>query len=334
MSLPELIILDVGHGNCAILRDTKGTIIIDCASSETVADTLETLGISQIEAVILSHSDTDHIGGLIGLLVNPNISIKQIYLNADPRKETETWRQGLSSAIRISKNRNIELRVKVGLTAEDTNKINAGAINVEILWPTFDIAMAGVGGKTSNGKTISANAMSIVIRLVHQAKPIALLPGDMDNLALENLVKENANLEANVLIFPHHGGRPGSVEPIGFAKTLCEQVKPNLVIFSIGRGKHDTPRPEIVRGIRQADPDVHILCTQLSMHCSIAIPNTTFSHLGDYPAGGRIAGHCCGGTVVINIAGAETDYLSKDDHSSFVRNHITMLLCTRAIENL
>ena len=28
--LPELLILDVGHGNCAILRDTMAVTIIDC----------------------------------------------------------------------------------------------------------------------------------------------------------------------------------------------------------------------------------------------------------------------------------------------------------------
>lgn len=30
MEFPELIILDVGHGNCALLRDTEGTVLIDC----------------------------------------------------------------------------------------------------------------------------------------------------------------------------------------------------------------------------------------------------------------------------------------------------------------
>ena len=48
MDLPELIILDVGHGNCAILLDTKAVTVIDCPPAITLLDTLERLGIRTI----------------------------------------------------------------------------------------------------------------------------------------------------------------------------------------------------------------------------------------------------------------------------------------------
>jgi len=31
MDLSELIILDVGHGNCSVLLDPEGVVVIDCA---------------------------------------------------------------------------------------------------------------------------------------------------------------------------------------------------------------------------------------------------------------------------------------------------------------
>lgn len=30
MDSPELIILDVGHGNCALIRDANDAMVIDC----------------------------------------------------------------------------------------------------------------------------------------------------------------------------------------------------------------------------------------------------------------------------------------------------------------
>jgi hypothetical protein len=40
MDLPELIILDVGHGNSAVLRDGASVVVIDCAPGSTLLDTL------------------------------------------------------------------------------------------------------------------------------------------------------------------------------------------------------------------------------------------------------------------------------------------------------
>ncbi len=39
MDLPELIVLDVGHGNCAILLDTKAVTVIDCPPAITLLET-------------------------------------------------------------------------------------------------------------------------------------------------------------------------------------------------------------------------------------------------------------------------------------------------------
>jgi hypothetical protein len=46
MDLPKLFILDVAHGNCAILQDTEGTVIIDCAHGDTLIETLRQLNIN------------------------------------------------------------------------------------------------------------------------------------------------------------------------------------------------------------------------------------------------------------------------------------------------
>ncbi|WP_333338097.1 MBL fold metallo-hydrolase [Microcoleus sp. D3_18_C1] len=64
MNLPELIILDVGHGNCTLIRDANDLIVIDCPPGGTLAETLENLSIKEILHILISHSDADHIGSM------------------------------------------------------------------------------------------------------------------------------------------------------------------------------------------------------------------------------------------------------------------------------
>jgi beta-lactamase superfamily II metal-dependent hydrolase len=90
MDLPELVVLDVGHGNCAILRDTKAVTVIDCPPALTLLETLERLGISTIDQVLISHADVDHVGGLVNLL--EDVIVRNIYINPDADKKSKIWK--------------------------------------------------------------------------------------------------------------------------------------------------------------------------------------------------------------------------------------------------
>jgi beta-lactamase superfamily II metal-dependent hydrolase len=39
--LADLTVLDVGHGNCAVLRDERGTVIFDAGQGDTLVEFLE-----------------------------------------------------------------------------------------------------------------------------------------------------------------------------------------------------------------------------------------------------------------------------------------------------
>jgi len=83
--LPELLILDVGHGNCSILRDTKAVTVIDCGHDGSILiEALERLEVGAVDHVIISHADMDHIGGLELLL--EVLPVHHVYLNADAKK--------------------------------------------------------------------------------------------------------------------------------------------------------------------------------------------------------------------------------------------------------
>lgn len=233
MDLPELIVLDVGHGNCAIVKDTGSIIIIDCPSGTTLMATMRHLQIREIESVFISHADYDHIGGLTNLLTNQEIIVRNIFLNPDAIRKTDAW-QDLRIALREVRKR-FDTQIHIGLTTVQSKQMHVGQVEIEILAPTPELAMSGVGGRDLQGNRLDSNAMSTVIGLVHESHRIALFPGDIEEVGLRNLLEEHADLQADILVFPHHGGRPGNVDGREFARLLCSYIQPKLVFFSIDR---------------------------------------------------------------------------------------------------
>jgi competence protein ComEC len=77
-------------------------------------------------------------------------------------------------------------------------------------------------------------------------------------------------------------------------------VHPEVVIFSIGRGQHNTPQPEVISGVRDAAPMAHIACTELSARCAAATGSIT-EHLMALPARGRARNFCCAGTIQFQL---------------------------------
>lgn len=325
--LPRLIILDVAHGNCSILQDTEGTIVIDCAHGDTLIETLRYLGISQVDRIMISHADQDHFKGFIDLLADESITVKHVYLNPDPKKETLVFR-ALRRAIQEANERN--KTIQETLHTNMTGTLDVGEVRVEILAPSINI-MGYSGGKDLQGRSLTSNSVSAVIRLVYKSRGAALLAGDIDQIGLDNLLNNRHEIESDILVFPHHGGNTGagkSTENHEFTVKLCQQVKPNLVIFSTGRNKQPSnPRKEIVKTLIDTIPNVHIMCTQLAKTCSPETLAISPTHLNILPSRGQDYNHCCGGTVVINLNETETTYTPSGEHKQFVKERVISALC-------
>lgn len=326
--LPELIILDVGHGSCAVLRDTTDTIIIDCAPGSTLVELLEELNVHEISNVLISHADYDHIAGIMTLLSNLKIVIHNIYLNPDSVKNTAIWKD-FRIAVKDARKRN-GMKVHIGLTMAQTGQLDTNQVKIEILAPSPELAMSGVGGKDLQRRLLTSNSMSVVIGLVHEAHRVAILPGDIDEVGLSNLVADFEDLNADILVFPHHGGKPGQGDSEQFAQSLCVLVKPKVVLFSFDRHRFNYPREEIIKGIKIIVPTVYIQCTQLSKRCSTQLPNSDLSHLSLLPAKSRKSSCSCGGTAYFWLNGSKTFDISLFAlHNQFVKREVSTPICLK-----
>jgi competence protein ComEC len=166
-----------------------------------------------------------------------------------------------------------------------------------------------------------------VIRLVVSGKPILLLPGDLDHVGLENLEATGTQMSSRVLVFPHHGGRPGGGNAGEFAKKLTRLVSPELVVFSNGRGKHNNPNPVIVDGVRQAAPSAVVACTQLSEVCAKDIPNPLPHPVSSYYSAGHGRGYSCAGSIELRCNPSAELFPLVRDHGAFVTKNAPTALC-------
>lgn len=297
MASHKLFLLDVGHGNCSIVVNGDKLTVIDSPTGTTLLETLESLGATEIENVLISHADSDHIAGITNLLLDVNIRIKRVFVNPDSVKGTAVWYE-FRCAVKDAATRGTTTTPT--LTTTQSPDLSDDIVQFEVIAPTPETALGGVGGKDLAGRLLDSNSMSVVIRVLHQGVPVALLPGDIDSDGLKNLVASGKSIQAKYFVYPHHGGlSKGS--SVAFTTEICRIVSPQVVVLSIARGgKYNNPRPEIISAIRKELPEAHIICTQLATHCSKELPPVTEHHCS-FPARGMSDKLCCGGTISVDF---------------------------------
>lgn len=331
MTCGELIILDVGHGNCSIIKYDSRAIIIDAPGRAIITKALDELGITSIEALLISHADSDHLSGAIPILMNPSRPVKKVYINPDSRN-TKIWDQFKIAAGQARRDQNTHLSASLNVTSPQDLVIENTALH--ILHPTPEMCLSTNNGKHIDGVKLDANSMSAVIQVKHNGKNLCLLAADSGQHSLNSMLAENTDLSADILVFPHHGGHiGGAANNKEFTKQLVSAVKPKLVLFSLGRGVHGTPRPEIISATQEAidNQAPYIACTQLSKNCSESVPDASdrvlFEHSDGFPKS-----HCCAGSLTLPLMegglNVMLDHLS-DHHDNFVTSKVPKALCRK-----
>ena len=218
--------LDVGQGDSALITMPDGTtLLVDGGGNTTeaarrigetvVSEYLWWRGLSEVDYVLATHADADHIDGLNDVLKNFNVRSALIARRPANDPEFSKFSQTLTAT-----NTHAEL-----IQAGDV--IRFGAVEVEVLWPP------GAG-------ELSTNNDSLVLRLKFGEHSI-LLTGDIEKSAERGLVGSHRDLNANVVKVPHHGSKTSSTDDFVRASS------PHLAIVSVGRNSmFGHPHEEVV----------------------------------------------------------------------------------------
>jgi beta-lactamase superfamily II metal-dependent hydrolase len=322
---PYIAIIDVGHGNSTVLRDGNEIVVIDCgAKSSGLLDFLHKEEIKEIKMLFISHADQDHLGGLLGLLSSEEFTIHEVIVNSDSTKQSGIWNDLLYELDYL--NEKGKIRFHIGISRSKA-LIKCGEIEIEIASPTPFLGGRGVGSTDIKERTITSNSLSASFKIYWQKVSVAYLAGDIDLIGLEDMLRHEADIQSQLLLFPHHGGRTGHTDPVPFTEVLCDRVRPDTVIFSIGRNRFENPKPEIVKTVRRTIKNVRISCTQLSKNCMKNISVKLSSHLVDMFSNGREDNNCCSGTFVVKLGEKVLHYPATDPHITFIKSAAKTPMC-------
>lgn len=325
MSESNLSIVDVGHGSCAVLFDNGVTIVVDCGGrGAALLRYLDDRNITRIKAIFLSHSDEDHIGGLITLLANRKFDVEQVYLNTDASKDSKLWDDLLFEL--NDGDRKGRLRFEVNIHCELT-PLACGDMLLVPVGPSKYLVGKGAGSTHRSGKKITSNGLSATFMVFYKGQPIAFLSGDIDQVGFDDVIASGKPIKARILVFPHHGGKAAEADMAEFASSLLHSVNPETVIFSIGRNQHDTPQPEIVDSIKASGVAIRIACTQLSTRCAAELPDTDPTHLHAFFAKGKPKKRCCAGTFVVEFGETIQEFPTAEGHQKFVDATAVTAIC-------
>jgi len=291
----DLIVFDVGHGNAAVYHCSSGCVVIDAGPDSTVSGFFgdpSFTGARYLAAVFISHGDEDHLRGILRLFENnTDLVVGTIFVNPEQQRATALW-QSFSDEIR---------RLEASGTTIVTTLTRSFPGHYEYRGCEFEV-LSPPPAAVLTANRASANRWSAVIRISKYGTPFALLTADIDRPALMELLESGKDLTADYLIFPHHGGHPGGADPATFARDLVLAVRPNTVLFSIGRDRFDNPLPSIIRAVNSIAQRRHtrtnIACTQLARACSArSYPDRDVSL---YSAGAS-SGNSCSGTLHLSL---------------------------------
>lgn len=235
-------------------------------------------GVIDIDLVVLSHADSDHVGGLVHLIEDPKIRVRKVvhsgiatFDEIDPVTNKKKGSLGTVQQVDGAKylvTRHDTLQDLQGqgslsgdfqawaaaLDAEgvDYQAVYAGGPEVKIDDPNVTVEVVGpvLDSPTGFPKAYewfgdlahTINGHSVVLRLTYEDVKI-LLTGDINTQGGKKLCDRPASaamLDAHVLKAPHHGSEE-------FYPPLFEAVNPQMVAISSGEmPDFGHPRPNFL----------------------------------------------------------------------------------------
>jgi competence protein ComEC len=254
--LARIWFMDVGSGDCTLVMDvaTKRALLVDCPTwrVQEVQRLLSQEGII-LDTVIVTHWDLDHYGGAsrlaVGLPVN-RIVYNHETLFPDSATPENLIRTALKNFLNIK-----AANQKLG-PAEAGESGSFGSVAWHLLAPTHaELTTAYVERKR--------NVASAVVD-VRVGSFRALIGGDAVGATWQRLL-DDANLDSDVLRWPHHGADLAGDQSGDIRDRVFSAVKPTYVVISAGtKNLYGHPSADVIYG---ASSQSSVLCTQVTPGC-------------------------------------------------------------------
>lgn len=203
-----------------------------------------------IQAIVLTHNDEDHAGGLCSLSKDHAQRIHKIYMLQDRPKKASQMEKIFRCAYEGEKKGYYQIIGAVAGHIIWENKDQC--LKLEIIYPSFSDAYLAS----------SPNDHSAMVVLSYKENVIAVWPGD---LSLPQLHSKLNGGKPWVLVGPHHGA-PGGYRKKPEAPEFISNISPARAFISVGTtNQHSHPRSRYL--LLLAKTGCHVMCSELTREC-------------------------------------------------------------------
>ena len=230
----SVMAVDIGQGTAVLLRTARHSLLFDTGArlpsgvdmgERVLVPLLRTLGVRELDALMISHADSDHVGGARSVLAA--LPVHALHSTLDEAHEVRQWQRPRRRG------------------AVPHTPCVAGqhwfwdGVRFEMLHPTLD--------DTERRDRLAPNALSCVLRVsTSGAEPRSvLLTGDIEaaqeRALLARAPTPGVTLRSTVLIAPHHGSQTSSTQE------FLEAVQPEQTLVQVGRrNRYGHPAPTVL----------------------------------------------------------------------------------------
>lgn len=222
--------LNVGQADALLFKLPKNQeVLVDTGRDKRV---LSALGATmplfdrRIELLILTHQDSDHIGGAEKLL--DDYTIDEIWFNGweDKTAVAQKLRQKIAEKNILTK------IVKAGDEKKFINAQNKKELLIKVIYP-LDF----------NSAAASDNNQSVITKFAYENNKF-LLTGDCELECEKKMLAANIDLSADILKVAHHGSKNSS------SREFLERVKPKIAVISVGKNSYGHPTEEVLERLK------------------------------------------------------------------------------------
>lgn len=238
----DVLFLDVGHGDAAIVRLPNGDgVLIDAGvrhrfvdeGTRTVIPHLKSLDLRRLRYAVVSHPHADHLGGMVSILEESLVDCV-----GDNGKEVGSELYRRTNELIVEGN--VCHRT---LSAGDTLNLH----------PSTRILVIAPGHADAG---IDENDASIVLKILF-GRTSFLFTGDIEESSERDLTTRNCHLLASdVIKVPHHGSRTSSTDP--FVRCATSSLDSTRAVVSVGSPlKYGLPDEEVIARWMSVGASVH-----------------------------------------------------------------------------
>jgi len=231
-STVKVHIIDVGQGDSILIQTGNENILIDAGNKGTgdeVVAYLKKQKVKTLNAVVSTHPDADHIGGLDEVIYA--FKVNKVY--APKVSHTTVAYKDFLTAVK-----------KKGL------KITTATKGVEISTKAKDISLKFIAPVKTYSKS-DLNNWSAVLLLTHGSKKF-LFTGDAEKEAEADMLAKKLIPKVDVLKVGHHGSKDSTTT------SLLNKAKPTYAAISVGKSnRYGHPTSQTLNRLKAAKSKVY-----------------------------------------------------------------------------